>query len=469
MSQDFFPARLNPSLSHIFNVSELTRHIKKCLEEKFPFIWVTGEISNFRMPLSGHGYFTLKDDHSQISAVIFKSQAAALKFKLKDGMSIVGLGRISVYEPRGTYQLIFEYLEPRGVGSLQIAFEQLKQKLSNEGLFDAQTKKNLPHLPQKISVITSPTGAAVRDFLKIARHRFENLPIEIVPVSVQGDAAPSDLIRAIEQLNAISATDIIVLARGGGSIEDLQAFNHEGVAQAIFASHIPVVSAVGHETDFTIADFVADLRAPTPSAAAEMVIPKKTDLIHHLDEIREKLYKTIFNSLILKRKTLESITHRMVHPRRRLQDSRLRLDDLSFRLDSATHRWIARRSEQVAFFRKMLTAFSPLNTTDRLKNQIAQQKQALSDAITTLVENRRSVLTRNCILLEALSPMAILSRGYSITRTLPQQDIVRAAAALKVNQPLEILLASGRLTVRVDTVSDEKGPFSHGGKKKTGI
>lgn len=470
MIQKPLPCTPGQPTPRIFDVSGLTRQIKHLLEENFPFVWVMGEISNFRMPVSGHGYFTLKDDQAQISAVVFKSQAAALKFKLKDGISIVGLGRLSVYEPRGTYQIIFEYMEPRGIGGLQIAFEQLKQKLANEGLFDATHKKPLPFLPEKVSVITSPTGAAVQDFIKVACHRFENLPIEIVPVSVQGDAAPAELIRAIERLNTSAATDLIVLARGGGSLEDLQAFNNEGVARAIFESRIPVVSAIGHETDFTIADFVADLRAPTPSAAAEMVIPKKSDLIHHLDEIRGKLCKAMFSQLALNRKTVESITHRLVHPKRRLQDMRLHLDELSVRLAISIKRCITQKYDQVVFYKKLMAALSPLTLLDRLKLRTARQHRALTETMTALMENRRSCLTRHHAMLEALSPMAILNRGYSITRTLPQQHLVRSAETVTADQPLEILLASGRLAVRVDTVFSEKGSAFHASQKnKTGI
>ncbi|MCA1787890.1 MAG: exodeoxyribonuclease VII large subunit, partial [Desulfobacteraceae bacterium] len=242
---------------HIYSVSRLTREIKTILEDRFPFVWITGEISNYATPASGHSYFSLKDSGAVISCVMFKNQKRNLKFRLESGLKIMGLARLSLYEPRGSYQLIFEHMEPEGAGSLQKAFEQLKQKLGDEGLFDAVHKQPIPFLPRKISVITSGTGAAVHDIINIAVRRFPNCRLEIVPVSVQGDAARDEIVYAIEAVNKRRQADVIILARGGGSLEDLAAFNCEIVARAIFTSHIPVITGIGHETDFTIADFVA--------------------------------------------------------------------------------------------------------------------------------------------------------------------------------------------------------------------
>jgi len=274
---------------NIYTVSQLNSDIKLLLEDSFPFIWISGEISNCKMPGSGHLYFTLKDENSQINCVMFRGQNQNLTFDLEGGLSITGLGRISLYEPRGTYQVIFEYLEPKGIGALQIAFEQLKDRLSSEGLFDSKYKKPLPFLPKKISLITSPTGAVVHDILKIISRRFPNLFIEIVPVKVQGDNSDKEIVQALELLNTINDSDVIIMARGGGSLEDLNAFNSENVARAVFSVKIPIVSAIGHETDFTISDFVADLRAPTPSAAAELVVPSKDELKRRHEDILSKL------------------------------------------------------------------------------------------------------------------------------------------------------------------------------------
>jgi exodeoxyribonuclease VII large subunit len=248
----------------IYSVHKLTEKIKLLLEKNFPMVWVCGEISNLRIPSSGHAYFTLKDDKAQIAAVMFRGQMRQLQFELEDGLAIIGLGRISVYEPRGTFQIILEYVEPKGAGALQLAFEQLKQKLAREGLFDASHKTTLPFLPETIAVITSPTGAAIRDILHVVQRRFPNVRIEIVPVAVQGDAASKEITRALSIVNLRAAADVIILARGGGSLEDLAAFNTETVARAIFASSIPVISAVGHETDFHHCRFCGRCSRPYP-------------------------------------------------------------------------------------------------------------------------------------------------------------------------------------------------------------
>ena len=434
---------------HIFQVSELNRKIKILLEEKFSFVWISGEISNFRTPASGHCYFTLKDQASQISAVIFRVQAQALKFNPEDGMTIIGLGRISVYEPRGSYQVIFEYMEPQGVGALQIAYEKLKQKLSDEGLFDAQHKKPLPFLPKKISIVTSPTGAAIRDFIKVAQRRFPNLPLEVVPVSVQGIRAPGEIINAIDMLNHIGTTDVIVLARGGGSIEDLSAFNDEVLARALFASRIPVVSAIGHETDFTIADFVADLRAPTPSAAAEITVPSKRELQEQLSFLKQKLHKNTTYNLILFRKKIDSISLRIVHPKRRLQDLRLRLDDYTARMGLLIRDALARNKERIDFHHRMLTQASPAKTVVHEKERIMTICQSLNGYMDRILKKAHDDTARYSDMLEALNPMAILKRGYSITRSMPQQSIIRNARQVKIGQSLEVVLSTGQLTVSV--------------------
>jgi exodeoxyribonuclease VII large subunit len=439
----------SPSRQHVYEVTELNKNIKQLLEDKFSFLWISGEISNFKKPSSGHCYFTLKDRHSQISAVMFRTQANSLKFKPEDGLSIVGLGRISVYEPRGAYQVIFEYLEPKGVGALQIAFEKLKQRLFDQGMFDQQYKQSMPLMPKKISVVTSPTGAAVRDFIKVAQRRFPNLPVEVVPVSVQGDRAPGEIIHAIRWLNQMGTTDVIVLARGGGSIEDLCAFNDEQLARTIFASGIPIMSAIGHETDFTIADFVADLRAPTPSAAAELAVPSKIELKNQFENINQKLYKTIKNLLNILFKHIDGLSRRIVHPRQRLQDIRMRLDDYSIRLLSSINNALTRKNERLAFQDNMLMHVSPKTTVTSMQEQVNTLQDASIRQISHLLREGRTAIARNVSMLDALNPMAILQRGYSITRALPDRSIVRHANQVTLDQSLEILLGKGRLTVTV--------------------
>ena len=441
---------------HIFQVSELNQNIKRLLEEKFPFIWISGEISNFKIPSSGHCYFTLKDKSSQVSAVLFRVQARALKFKPEDGMMIVGLGRVSVYEPRGSYQVIFEYVEPKGVGALQIAFEKLKRKLSDEGLFDEQHKKALPYLPEKISIITSPTGAAIRDFIKVAQRRFANLPLEVVPVAVQGVRSPGEIMHAIRMLNEIGTTDVIVLTRGGGSIEDLCAYNDEALARTIFDSRIPVVSAVGHETDFTIADFVADLRAPTPSAAAEITVPSKNELKDHLAFVNQKLYQNISSQLKLLKKQIDSISLRIVHPKRKLQDLRMRLDDYATRISLLVREGLARNKERVDFRHSLLMQVSPSRTVSIEKERITTMHQALVVQMDRVIKQAQADMARHAGMLEALNPLAILKRGYSITRSVPQRTIIRKARQVKIGQPLEIVLGTGLLTVSVDGKQSDK-------------
>ena len=288
----------------IYTVSELNALIKSLLEQQFPFVWVVGEISNFRIPLSGHFYFTLKDEASQLNAVMFRGQHRQLKFEPEDGMRVTGMGRLSVYEPRGSYQIILEYLEPSGVGGLQIAYEKLKARLADEGLFDQQYKKPLPFLPHKMALITSPSGAVVHDMLNIIDRRFSNTQIEIFPVKVQGTGAEEEIVEALRMLNDRIGVDLGILARGGGSLEDLQAFNSERVARAIFASKIPIIAAIGHETDYTIADFVADLRAPTPSAAAELAVPIKYELLQKVKDISADLKYRVRHTIERSRKTL---------------------------------------------------------------------------------------------------------------------------------------------------------------------
>jgi exodeoxyribonuclease VII large subunit len=437
------------SPQHVYEVTELNQKIKNLLEGSFPFIWISGEISNLRIPSSGHCYFTLKDRRSQISAVMFRTQIRSLKFRPEDGSAVIGLGRISVYEPRGSYQIIFEYLEPKGIGGLQIAFEKLKQQLSEEGLFDPLYKATLPVFPRQISIVTSPTGAAVRDFIKVAHRRFPNMPLEVVPVSVQGNRSAREIVHAIGMLNSVGRTDVIVLARGGGSIEDLAAFNDEQVARAIFASVIPVVSAIGHETDFTIADFVADLRAPTPSAAAEIVVPSRNELEKQIIEAKQKLYKTINNKLEFLNNINISLSSRIVHPQRRVQDMRMRLDDYFIRLASAIEDGLARKRERVAYGRHMLVHLSPSKTASAMKERVRAHQRTMINCMNQMIRFGRTDTTRSVSMLEALNPMAILQRGYSITRTLPGKSIVRDAGKVKAGQSLEILLNRGKLNVDV--------------------
>ncbi len=444
--------------ARIYSVTELTGKIKAILEQNFPFVWLTAEISNFRMPASRHYYFTLKDENSQIQAVMFRGQNQNLKFVPEDGMSVTGLGRISLYEPRGTYQIILEYLEPKGIGALQIAFEQLKSRLSAEGLFDSETKKPLPYLPDAIGLITSPTGAVVHDMLHIIQRRCPGRSIDILPVKVQGDGAETDIVSAIELCNRLQRVDVIILARGGGSLEDLQAFNAEAVARAIYSSDIPVISAIGHETDFTIADFVADLRAPTPSAAAELVVPVATNIYKDLNKNKSVMIQYIQRYISENHQNIANFAARLVDPRKKIADYRLKLDDDSGRLSRAITNVFRGHQDHLAWQHEKLIYNSPGRYVDRLKEKLERIVDHFNKIYQTTFSEKRNRLRECDARLNGLNPTAILARGYSIARTLPELDIVRDSAVVSVNQKLEIILARGSISC------DVKERFKNGKK-----
>ena len=439
----------------IYSVTELNSALKTLIEESFPFVWIFGEISNLRRPASGHFYFTLKDRASQISAVMFRGQQRHLKFKPEDGMSITGMGRLGVYEPRGTYQIILEYLEPSGIGELQIAFEKLKMRLAEEGCFDPEYKKLLPFLPRKVSVITSPTGAVVHDILKTINRRFANLHIQILPVKVQGHGSAEEIVAALELLNARSEAEVIILGRGGGSLEDLQAFNSEPVARAIFASKIPVVSAVGHETDYTISDFVADLRAPTPTAAAELITPERYVLQRRCDDAARRLKSNIRHYLNMLHNKINEISKRLIDPRRRLADYRLRLDDFYARLNRILILQVERERKYLNFWKDRLDANHPKFIISKYKVRLDQTNQILFKSL-LICNNSKKIKTRELTAkLEALNPLAILARGYSVTRTIPKAVVVNDSQMVELDQELEVMLARGRLVCRVKGKSND--------------
>jgi len=442
-------ASIIKSQRRIHTVSELTAKVKVLLEDNFPFIWICGEISNFRVPASGHFYFTLKDEKAQINTVMFRSQNRNLKFEPEDGMSVTGLGRISLYEPRGTYQIILEYIEPEGTGAIQLAFEQLKARLSAEGLFDEKHKKPLPFLPRKISIITSPTGAVVHDILKIINRRFSNIHIEIIPVKVQGSGAESEIVSGLDMINTRSDSDVTILSRGGGSLEDLHAFNSEDVARAIFSSKIPIISAVGHETDFTIADFVADLRAPTPSAAAELAVPHKIDLSRRVAELTTNL--TVRFSRYIKHLQTFANEHsnRLISPINKIEDLKLRTDDLFARLTRTFKNSFVQQQERLGWRFDRLNTHNPLIHMRKAHEKLDQIHNNILTYQKIYLNNKQSFLRELNARLNALSPDAILSRGYSITRTMPDQIVVRDPQQVNIEQDLEIMVAKGSLICRV--------------------
>ena len=439
----------------VYTVSELTASIKATLEEGFPMMWVEGEISNLRTPSSGHAYFTLKDESAQISAVLFRGRGRRVRFDLEDGMQVLAFGGLDVYAARGQYQLVIEMMEPKGLGALQLAFEQLRRRLAAEGLFDDARKRPLPAFPRVIGIVTSPTGAAIRDMLNIIDRRFADLRILITPVRVQGDEAPGEIVAALERLQEMVELDVVIVGRGGGSIEDLWAFNDERVARAIVACRVPVISAVGHETDVTIADFVADLRAPTPSGAAELVVREKLAVIELLADLYARLKQAIVADVGARRERVEFLRRRRVltDPARALRDLRRRLDELQGRLRLGLRTGQQQVAHRVALATSALRSRNPLGRIAAARALLSQQRGRLAAAAGHNVKTSRARFAEAVGRLESLSPLGVLSRGYSVTRR-PAGEVVRSAAQLVVGDPLEVLLHQGALGVRVTDVRE---------------
>lgn len=438
----------------ILTVSELTLEIKHHLEEGFGEIWVEGEISNFRSPSSGHYYFTLKDGKSQIRGVIFRFMGRYLKFEPQDGLAVICRGKISVYEPRGEYQLILDYMEPKGIGALQLAFEQLKEKLEKEGLFDAARKKPLPLLPKKIGIVTSPTGAAIRDLLNVIGRRFPNVGILINPVKVQGEGSAQEIASAIYELNTIPEIDVIVVARGGGSLEDLWAFNEEIVARAIDHSSLPVISAVGHEIDFTIADFVADLRAPTPSVAGELVVKDKAELSHLIDSLSSRLGNQMIHFLETVKNQFGFLKKGLPDLRLKISDLQLRIDDLSSRLTPHILQSLELKKEMLEGRRVRLLLRNPKLKVGEYLKSVSLCEKSLIDSVYLMLNRLRQVLERYLGELDSLSPLSVLQRGYSITRLFPSYKIVKDNKMVSVGDKVNIVLGKGEIFCQVDKIKD---------------
>jgi len=412
------PETRNRTEKRVYSVTELTRNIRVILEDAFASVWVEGEVSNFTLHTSGHMYFTLKDNTSQLSCVIFKSVNQKLKFRIQDGIQLICFGRISVYDKRGAYQLYAEQVEPKGVGALQLALQQLKERLSKEGLFDKERKAPVPYLPACIGVVTSPTGAAIRDILNVTKRRFADVEIIINPVKVQGKGAASEIADAIREFNELSENpalgrkiDVMIVGRGGGSLEDLWSFNEEVVARAICDSGIPVISAVGHEIDYTIADLVADLRAPTPSAAAELVIPRK-------EELRD------------------------------------RIDVLTGRLGNVLSHKIKLLKERLLQLRESYVLREPVNMFRQAKQRVDELDRGLGVALKALFEVKTQSLNVLGGKLEVLSPLAVLARGYSITGKLSSGEVLRSSKGVEIGDSVETRLAHGTLVSKVKEVKE---------------
>ena len=440
----------------VLTISEFTRKAKGILEANFFDIWLIGEISNFRRPASGHCYFTLKDEKCQLKGVVFRGQASKMKFELEDGLKVIVHGQVSIYEQRGEYQIIIDKLEPAGLGDLQLAFEQLKQKLSEEGLFNTEHKKPIPPFPQKIGVVTSSTGAAFRDILNIIDRRYRNVHVILYPSRVQGEEAAGEIVRGIRYFNTHHPVDVLIIGRGGGSLEDLWAFNEEIVARAIFNSEIPIVSAVGHEIDFTISDFIADLRAPTPSAAAELVVQNKAEIKNRIRNLEYQIVNRIKSKLTSFKHDLMSLVKSasFFEPRNSLSQKRQYLDDLSERLVIYLRRIQTEESHYLKNLSQRILTHSPANQLPVMQSRFAGLTEKLKGSLHLSLANQQSRFEAIIRQLNALSPLSTLERGYAICWKLPKKLIVTSSHQVNQDDKLCVKLSSGEILCRVEGKND---------------
>jgi exodeoxyribonuclease VII large subunit len=445
------PAAPPAAQRRIVSVSELTAAIRGLLETSFGDIWVDGEISNCRLWNTGHLYFTLKDGGSQIKAVMFRSAVRYLKFKPDDGLRVIARGRLGVYEPKGEYQFVCEHLEPHGLGALQLAFEQLKKKLQAAGLFDPGRKRPLPALPRKIGIVTSLDGAAIRDIIKVLHRRHPNAHLVIRPARVQGDGAAGELAQALRAIVKVPGVQVVIVGRGGGSLEDLQAFNQEVVARAIAASPVPIISAVGHETDVTIADFVADLRAPTPSAAAEMVVAAKDEFGRRIDRLAQRLNAVARAGLQRRRAGLHALTSRrgLAGWQARLAMRGRHAAELTHQLRRAAISGIAHRDRAYRMMRLRLESRDLRRRLAAIRTRLGSANGRLTTAAGTARHRAESRLTSLAGRLENLSPLAVLARGYAVCWNDDRTAIVRRASTLSPGDRVHVTLHEGEIDCEV--------------------
>jgi exodeoxyribonuclease VII large subunit len=446
-----------PGRRRALTVSELTDRVQGVLETEFFDVWVEGEISNLKRATSGHIYFSLKDEDAQIAATVWKSDARRLRFRPEDGMQVLARGSIRVYPPRGSYQISVQVLEPLGKGSLAQAFEELKKRLDEEGLFATERKRALPVLPRRIGVVTSPTGAVIRDILRVLSRRYANLDVLLYPARVQGEGSAAEIVQGLRTLNRLGGLDVVVLARGGGSLEDLQAFNEETVARAIAASRIPTISAVGHETDYTIADFVADVRAPTPSAAAERVIQAKEDLQARLGALRDRLAAGLRLKLTTTRARVEAAAaHRVFAAERgRLHVKAQRVDEMVRRAERALLGRLEHGRAAHQRLRERAEAFHWERQIAARRERLARRSDRLQALLRGTMDQRRSDLGRLASQMEALSPLAVLGRGYALVWDEGAGALLRDAADTEEGRLLRIQLHRGAIRATVESREPE--------------
>jgi len=442
----------------VYSVSQLNKAVRTLLEGHFPLIWVEGEISNLARPASGHCYFSLKDEQAQVRCAMFRNRNMLLRFKPENGMQVKIRARVSLYEGRGEFQLIAEHMEEAGYGALQRAFEALKQKLSDEGLFSEEYKLPVPEFAQRLGVITSATGAALRDILHVLKRRYPLLPVVIYPVPVQGDDAAPAIVQALLRANDTDTCDLLILARGGGSLEDLWAFNEESVARAIHNSHIPIISGVGHETDFTIADFVADVRAPTPSVAAELASPNQEEVFNQFVSYESYLFDLINRLSENKSQSLEHLQRRLIqqHPLRRIEQHSLRIDELEQRLLRGWDNTLRHQELRLTGLRQSLLSQNPAHSLQKLNARLEQVRLRLDQGMTLRMQNTMNHLAEIGRALNAYSPLATLDRGYALVTQ--EQDLIRSVAQVKTGDLVTTRLSDGSLECRIEDISSDLDP-----------
>jgi exodeoxyribonuclease VII large subunit len=445
----------NPSAADIYTITRLNREVRSVLEEVFPTIWVQGEISNLAKPASGHFYFTLKDTAAQVRCAMFKNRQSGLRFDPENGMQVLARANIGLYEGRGEYQLIIESLEPAGAGALQLAFEALKQKLSSEGLFDEKNKKPLPVFPEKIGIITSATGAAVRDILSILKRRYPFGNLIIYPVPVQGEGAAKKIANMISFADQRQECDVLILTRGGGSLEDLWAFNEEIVARAVFDCVTPLVCGVGHEIDFSIADFIADQRAPTPSAAAELVSPDSNKVLSQLQRYSEQLIRCQQQRIIQHQRHVELLSKQLAHPKQRLQQLAQRTDEYSLRLTHQIEKQLTQNMIVLSELTGKVNKQNPVHKINQHKQLLSNLQSQFKKTIKIIIDKSQQQVSTLNQMLETVSPVATLERGYAIVTDHKSGNIVRNTNHLKTGGQLRIRLAKAEIDSTIDKIHEK--------------
>lgn len=448
------PSILQPQ-REIYSVSRLNREARAMLEANFPLLWLEGEISNLTRPRSGHIYFSLKDEFAQVRCAMFRMRVMHLGFTPRDGAQVLARVRVGLYEPRGDFQLVVDHMEEAGDGALRRAFEALKQRLGNEGLFDEARKRSLPEMPRCIGVITSPSGAAIRDILTVLKRRFPAIPVVIYPVAVQGEGAAREIAEAIRLAGRRKDCDVLIIGRGGGSLEDLWAFNEEVVARAIHDSVLPIVSAVGHEVDFTIADFVADVRAPTPSAAAELLSPDREALLDRLRRVEIRLVQRTRQQLRQREQQVEWLSKRLKHPGRRLQENAQRLDELEMRLAQAWRNLSRHKRSRLETLHARLERHHPTTRLYQLQQSQRELSRRLQQAMRLHLKQLRQMLAAQAHALGTVSPLATLGRGYAIVSTEKTDKVLHQSNEVAVGDRIRARLHHGQLLCRVEEVDNE--------------